>query len=230
MIIGNGSIALSFKKSKFDYSEYIIFASGVSDSTETKESEYTRELDLIKDTIDTYPNLTFIYFTSVLSSKKSNRYYQHKYDMEDFIVKNCKKWIIFSIPQVISFNGNKKNIINFFKNSILENKDLVIASGVYRSLLDVSDLVNIVEYCKDKTPNGYIHISGIEKQSIMYIVIEMSNILLKIPKIKEVVGDVDKQNWSFRNSEIVDSAIDILGIKQINYTKNVMKKYIGRDI
>ena len=124
MIIGSGSIASAFINSGFNYDKFIVFASGVSNSKEIDEEQYKREYNLIKSTLDTYTDLVFIYFTSVLSSKDSNRYYKHKYEMEELIVKNCKNWIIFSIPQIISAYGNKQNFVNFLKDSIYKNKQI----------------------------------------------------------------------------------------------------------
>ena len=43
MIIGNGLIASAFASTNENYSDYIIFASGVSSSKENSDVEYNRE-------------------------------------------------------------------------------------------------------------------------------------------------------------------------------------------
>ncbi|MEJ2498930.1 MAG: hypothetical protein P8Y46_06430 [Sulfurovaceae bacterium] len=51
MIIGNGMLAHEFSDYKDD-NDIIIFASGVSNSGETRESEFEREKELLTKTID----------------------------------------------------------------------------------------------------------------------------------------------------------------------------------
>ena len=48
MIIGSGFIANSFRKSNFNTKDYIIFASGVSNSKEDKSKNFEREVKLLK--------------------------------------------------------------------------------------------------------------------------------------------------------------------------------------
>ena len=54
MIIGNGLIATGFKK--FNHSNFVILAAGVSNSLETRLGEFEREKDLVLETLKKYPD------------------------------------------------------------------------------------------------------------------------------------------------------------------------------
>ena len=100
MIVGDGLIARAFKDSKLNYDDYIIFASGVSNSNETNINEFIREKKLLINILNQYPEKKIIYFNSVLSETKSNDYYIHKCRMVDIIK------ISNNIINKILFGGN----------------------------------------------------------------------------------------------------------------------------
>ena len=85
MIIGNGLISSVFDKNKKDYENYLVFASGVSNSKETNEEQFIREKELVLKCIYENKNLTFLYFSSVLVGITNNDYYNHKLAMEELI-------------------------------------------------------------------------------------------------------------------------------------------------
>ena len=71
MIIGSGFIANSFRKSNFNTKDYIIFASGVSNSKEDKSKNFEREvkphlpesfMDRSKDSIGYEINFTKYFY------------------------------------------------------------------------------------------------------------------------------------------------------------------------
>ena len=61
MIIGNGLISSVFLDDSLDYGNYIIFASGVSNSKETDYEKFEREKKLLFSTIENNYN-NFIYY------------------------------------------------------------------------------------------------------------------------------------------------------------------------
>jgi nucleoside-diphosphate-sugar epimerase len=223
MIVGEGLIATGFESSKEDYSNYIIFASGVSNSKETSDIEYNREKNLILKTIEEKKDLKIIYFSSILVDITKNKYFENKLDIENIIKHNSNNYIIFRIPQIVGKNGNPKNLINHIKNSILNEDEIVINSNVERSLLDIDDLVSIVDYCKDKTNCETLKISGVEKIKVFTLCELIGNLLNKKPILK-IVDNIEYDNWNVRNSNLISDAI--IKINSINYTYNVLKKYI----
>ena len=65
---------------------YLIFASGVSNSKETRESEYLREIELIKKSISEHPDKKFVYFSSsMIITGLETRYFKHKLKIHKLI-------------------------------------------------------------------------------------------------------------------------------------------------
>jgi hypothetical protein len=223
MIVGEGLIATGFGWSKEDYSNYIIFASGVSNSKETSDDEYNREKDLIIKTINENKNLKIIYFSSILVETTKNKYFENKLEIENIIKTNSDNYIIFRIPQIVGGNGNPKNLVNHIKNSILNETEITINSRVERSLLDIDDLVEIVNFCKDKVTCEILKISGIEKIKVFTLCELIGKLVNKNSKL--IMDDsIDYDNWSEENSKLIDESVK--NIKSIGYNYNVLKKYI----
>jgi nucleoside-diphosphate-sugar epimerase len=225
MIVGNGLLASAFSKSNKNYEKIIIFASGVSDSNETDINEFNREESIILNTINENKDSKIIYFSSVLAGIKNNQYYNHKLKIENLISNNANDYIIFRMPQIIGKSGNKNNIINAFKHSILFEDKIDVFSNVKRALIDVDDLVNIVNYCIDKTTRSIINISNIEKISVFELVKKISNIINRYPTLHLMYVD-DDNNWYVENTELVNEAIQFLNINREGYTDKIIKKYI----
>jgi len=226
MIIGNGLLASVFIDSDINYDDFIIFASGVSDSKQTNQNEFNREKELVLKTLVENKELKFIYFSSILADISNNDYYNHKLEIENIIKDKSNNYIIFRVPQIIGRNGNKNNLVNFLKNAILKDDEITIFENVKRALLDIDDLINIVNYCKDKVNSSVINISDVEKISVFDLVTIISNHLNKESTIKIVVNENDN-NWLVKNSEIVDESISNLDIKTNGYTNKIIKKYIN---
>jgi hypothetical protein len=92
-------------------------------------------------------------------------------------------------------------------------------------LIDVIDLVRIVNYCKDIVSCDTIYISDIEKIMVLDLLKNMSIFLGVNPKYKLIEGS--NNNWSIKNSGIVNEAILKLKITTSGYTNKIIKKYIN---
>ena len=225
MIIGSGLLSSEFTKFSNHFNEYLIFASGVSNSNENNIDNFNREKELLLTTINNNQNLKLIYFSSVLTGIINNDYYQHKLEIENIIKQKSKNYIIFRIPQIVGLDGNQFNIVNFLKNSIKNQNDVLSYNNVYRSLIDVEDLVKIVIYCMDKTNNDLLFLSGIEKITVKDLSIKIANILNKQIKINEV-DSPENLNWSSINDSLIDESLKFLQISKDGYNDKILKKYI----
>lgn len=221
MIIGSGLISKSFSKNKL-FDDYLIFASGVSNSNTTDENEFKREENLLMKNLSTDKPL--IYFSSIFSSSIDNPYFNHKRDMENLIKNNNSNFYIFRMPQIIGNGGNVNNIINLFVSNILNNKRIEIWKDSERSIIDIDDVVGIISYViKNKTNNKIYNVSGIESTSVIEIVKILEDILSK----KSIISFIDKKSIlpSSNCVEIEDSINDLL-IDRKDYTKKILKKYV----
>ena len=225
MIIGHGLLGSAFLKSVEHYKDYIVFTSGVSNSKEIKTDDFKREKNLVLKTIRDHRQLTFIYFSSVLAGINNNKYYNHKLEIEALIKKETEDYIIFRIPQIIGRLGNKNNLINHFKNSIKANKEIVIYTNAQRALIDIDDLANIVDYCKDVTHDKMIYLSGIEKIDVSELVDKIGGALNKKPIVR--FEECDGNNWYQENSPVIEQAIKYLGIEKLGYTEKIIRKYVA---
>jgi len=133
MIRGNGDIAGVL----VDQEDRLFFASGVSNSQETRESEYQREKDLL---MAQDRNMHIVYFGSLSIFYANNRYAQHKMEMEKLIKELFKKYTIMRIGN-ITWGKNPHTLINFIRNKI-SNKETFEIRDVYRYVTTKDDFLH----------------------------------------------------------------------------------------
>jgi nucleoside-diphosphate-sugar epimerase len=133
MIVGNGDIASVLK----DRDGFIFFASGVSNSQETRESEFQREKDLL---LSQDKSKHLVYFGSLCVFYAKTRYAQHKMEMERLIKENFKSWTIMRLGN-ITWGTNPNTIINFFRNKIARRESIEI-QNTFRYVVDLGDFLH----------------------------------------------------------------------------------------
>jgi nucleoside-diphosphate-sugar epimerase len=224
MIIGGGLLATKFLERKEAFENHIIFASGVSDSSETDESAYHREIELVSNLIDENPNLFPVYFSCILIDGLPSRYYKHKLEMEKLIKSKSDRYIIFRVPQIVGRGGNKNNLFNFFRTSIINKDTAIVYSNVERSIIDIDDLVEIVKYCMWDFQATY-NISNIEKINALDLYNKIALGLNITPSVS-IRETENNNNWIVENSPMVNRAIKDFEIQREGYTDKVIQKYI----
>lgn len=221
MIIGNGLIGSKFRESEDLFEDNIIFTSGVSNSIENDIDDFKREEELILKTINN--KFKFIYFSSILVNTSDSPYYKHKHNMENLIKENTDNYLIIRLPQVIGKGGNKNNIINKFRDSIINGEEILIYMNIYRSIIDVDDVVEIIKQIKNNETCKTINISGFEILSALQICNLISDILKIEPKIKYIKNNnYIFNNWRLKNSPVIEN----IDVNRYNYTERVLKKYL----
>ena len=225
MIIGSGFIANSFRKSNFNTKDYIIFASGVSNSKEDKSKNFEREVKLLKK----YSKFekSFIYFSTISiydNYLRKSLYVKHKLRIEKIIKKSFKSFYIFRLPQIAGVNKNKNTLLNYLYFNIKSKKKITLWSNSFRNILDILDVIKIVNfYIKNNNKKkNIINIMNPFNIPVTRIVNIFEKILKKkaicnLIKIKSLV-DIKKIKF-FRPQKVA-------GIKfKKNYTNLVLKKY-----
>lgn len=182
MIVGNGLIASLF--TECDQENIIFFASGVSNSLETKKEEFLREENLIKKTIIENPNKVFIYFSTCSiydSSKVESQYVLHKLKMEQIIIQLCPQYLILRLSNAVGNGGNPNLLMNYLVRSV-KNKEIInVHTKATRNLIDVEDIKNITNQLIDKQYfNKIINIAYPEN----YTIIEILEIMEKFYQTK----------------------------------------------
>lgn len=226
MIIGNGLIAQSFFFYKDDV-DVILFASGVSNSSTNDTKEFVREKKLLLDTIESYPDRKFVYFSScdiACSALNERPYYKHKQAMEKIVSENTSTYHIFRLPQAVGKGGNKNTLINFLMSHISENSEFDLFAGTFRNIIDVDDVYKICSYVIDHNlyQNNVVNIINSKYTSIEKLVSTIETVLQKKAKYR-------KKEVSFKceyDGAVAQQIAQLLGIKfDDTYLENLIRKY-----
>lgn len=228
MIIGKGLLAENFKK-YLDDEQVLIFASGVSNSLETKYSEFLREKELLLECVYKYSNMRLVYFSTCSIYEPVNNYRaytQHKAEMENIISEKSNNYIIFRLPQVVGHSGNKSTLLNFLINSIKNGQHFEVWSNATRNFIDVCDVVSIadkilseisvVDYC------GIMNIAS----PFYYNLRETVGIIEKVIGKKGYYTFVDKgSHYEIPLQEMLNVYGDVGDIFGEQYLVNMIRKY-----
>src|SRR3990167_10645429 len=136
MIVGSGDLASVLP----DRKDLLFFASGVSNSQEIRESEYTREFELLREQDQTK---RLVYFSSLAIFYSDTRYTKHKKMMEEWVKRWFPKYTIIRLGN-ITFGKNPNTLINYFK----DHRDAEI-QDVYRYIADKEELLHWINLIPD---------------------------------------------------------------------------------
>lgn len=136
MVIGDGDIASVLQ----DREGFLFFASGVSNSRETRESEYQREVDLIRQQPK---DQHIVYFSSLAALYDDSLYLEHKRKMESIVRTEFAKHTIVRLGN-ISWGNNPHTLINHLRaHPKSEIKD------VYRYIVGLDEFLYWVNLIPD---------------------------------------------------------------------------------
>jgi hypothetical protein len=138
MIVGRGDIASVLN----DRDGAIFFVSGVSNSNETRESEFMREIELLDKQDKTK---CIFYFSSIALDdlNKNSQYLQHKRRMELLIKSNFENYNIIRIGN-ITWGSNPNTFINYIKNKRSKGESVEIKDE-YKYVIDKEQLVLLTD-------------------------------------------------------------------------------------
>lgn len=135
MIIGNGDIA----RTLVDRDDRLYFASGVSNSKETNENEYEREISLL---LSQPWGKKIVYFSSLCIFYSNSRYAKHKRIMED-LVRQYPDYCIVRIG-TITWGKNSNLLINNFRNRLNQGLPIEIRD-VDRYVLEKDEFLHWID-------------------------------------------------------------------------------------
>jgi len=224
MVIGNGLIATAFK-SYVDNDKVVIFASGVSNSSETNDETFFKESTLLRGTLKKNKDKIIVYFSSVFNCDRNKLVYMnHKRHMEEIISNSPNKFIILRLPQVIGAGGNPNTLVNFMVNKLKNNETIDVYKKAKRNLLDVEDVEKIVSKILSEKIFGIFDLNSIEPIFVEDIVNIIGKHLNITPDINLIAGH---QHIIFaKNSIIFESLLKEIGINYNGYTEFLIKKYV----
>lgn len=230
MVIGKGLISTSFKNYE-NNNNFVIFASGVSNSKEEREEEFLREKKLLSEIWKLNKNKILIYFSTCSifdEDSKNSKYVSHKKEMEEIIKEKFEKFIIFRLPNIISWSKNKNTSFNFFKNKIKSDEIIFCKKNAYRYFIDIEDIKNTIPFFLEdsKFLNKSINVCFNNKIKVKTFILELSKILTKNPIINIIDGG---SNYKVNNKIFLEEIHKNKYKIDKDYNKKIIKKYIKNE-
>lgn len=223
MIIGNGLLAENLKS--IDRSDFVLFASGVSDSKTTDKKEFKREEILLRETIQTNSEKVFVYFStySILDASVSKfPYIDHKLNMESIIKQESTNYLIVRTSNIFGKKGNPKTILNYICNSIKEKREFNVWKYAYRNFLDIDNLIDMLNHVlKRKIMNQIIYLLNPIAFKIPFIVKDCEEYLQIGAKVNVLKKGMNFSYPTKLSTEIFRE----LNISKEDYLLKLLKKY-----
>lgn len=135
-----------------DYVEdgrFLIFASGVSNSTLNDEIAFKRETNMLEGCIKNHPDKNLVYFSTCSiydPSMKRSPYVLHKLEMENVIKTSGITYNIFRVSNPIGKTENSHTVLNYFIQHILGKEEFTVWKYASRNLIDLDDIYLICNY------------------------------------------------------------------------------------
>ena len=227
MVVGKGLMASAFDGFK-NNEDVIIFASGVSKSTETDNCQFEREFQLLQQTIQNYPKAQLVYFStcSIEDAVVNTRpYIKHKLDIESYIKAKVPKYVIFRISNVVGESGNENTIMNYLYDAVKNNLPIEIWKHTERNLIDIDDVKFLVEnVLNDSKVNRTINLATSKSCKVVDI----------LALIESYLGKQANANMLNKGNPIDINVTDISRYLKIverdkgsglDYIENLLKKY-----
>jgi len=147
MIVGHGLMATAFAPRFASDRAMTVFASGVANSSETRQAEFERERDLLQHTLQNASQLMYFSTCSVHDPELSESpYVQHKLAMEQLVQRAGAQHAIVRLPQVVGLSANPHTLTNYLYRQISAGERFELWLQARRNLIDVADVVAIVSH------------------------------------------------------------------------------------
>lgn len=226
MVIGNGMIATRFSEYKED-SRFVIFASGVSNSTLNDPDSFEREMKLLKETIQYYPNAQLAYFSTCSiydPAMKQSAYVLHKLAIEKIIQETHPNHIIFRVSNPIGKTDNRHTILNYFIDHVIKQESFTVWKYATRNLIDLDDMFAICNLILQEQvyKSQLINIANPVNYSVLSIVHTIEHYF----QIKANYTITDKGSSPLIDISAIENILSRLNIEfDDNYLELLLQKY-----
>lgn len=224
-VIGNGLLGRSFRSLALP--EALYFCSGVSNSKETRASEFDRERELLLSVFEAGQEFSsFVYFSSIMAPDRATEYFEHKYNMEQLVRSLFpEKYLIVRLPQVVG-QVNNTTLFPVLVQRIHAGLPVSVQKYATRSLIDIDDVVRITNRLIE------LDLKGLEVNCMPDEVVSVSDIVDFIsgeigrPADRVEVSDGVAQDADRRLLHQYLSEEDPVLLP--GYTRSVVAKYAGK--
>jgi nucleoside-diphosphate-sugar epimerase len=226
MVIGNGLVAKKFDSYK-EEDQFLVFASGVSNSKTTNAELYTREINLLRENLYAHKDKSFIYFSTCSISdpeEKNSLYVRHKLEIEKLIQENAGHYNIFRIPNLAGVSSNPNTVLNFFYYHIKNGINFNLWVNACRNIIDIDDAYIIIDHILKNQlfSNQIINIANSRNYTVKEIILAIESLL----KIKSNYIEINKGACFDIDISCLTPIATKLKIKfDRDYLDNLLKKY-----
>lgn len=228
MITGHGLISTAFRPWYDSDPDVVVFASGVSNSRETRPEEFLRERRLLEDAVGAAPMLLYFSTCSINDVELlDTAYVRHKKEMEA-LVATARRFAIFRLPQVVGRTANPNTLTNFLHNRITTGAPFQVWRYAKRNLIDVADVASIVRFLMqdDWAQGRTIDVASPFYTSIPELVAVFEQVLGR----KANCTEVDAGGSYAIDTTIAVEAAPHCGVKfDESYVRRLIEKYYGTD-
>lgn len=229
MIVGKGLLAHAFEPYFRERSDVIVFASGVSNSLETRPDEFAREAALLRQRLD-LETKRFIYFSScgvTAVESELTPYMRHKRSMESLVL-SAPHGLVLRLPQVVGRTENQHTLTNFLRDRIISGEHFTVWAHAERNLIDIDDIVKIGVMLATELPTEAAAVSIAATHSLLMP--EIVQIFERVLGNTANCSYVEKGAPMVIDTTLVKSLSVGLGIDLGNgYIERVIDKYYAAD-
>lgn len=228
MIVGNGLIANAFRARFGDDRAVTVFASGVSNSSETAEEPFLRERLLLQEALDAATG-TFVYFSTCSLTDPDRRatpYVEHKRKIESLLLDRDDA-LVLRLPQIVGRTPNPHTLTNFLAAKIQSGERFTVWSKAIRSLIDVFDVADIAGAAID---------AGLKRRTIDIAPPGTLTMMELVKTMERVLGRngnyelVERGGGSAPDAALAAELAQRLGIDfSDGYAERVLRKYYGEQ-
>jgi nucleoside-diphosphate-sugar epimerase len=224
MIVGNGLLAQAFAPAFTDDPNVIVYASGVSNSRETRAEAFLREREMLTATL-AQEKLTLYFSTCSLHDLEleNSPYVKHKMEMEN-LVRDSPRFAIFRLPQVVGKTSNPNTLTNYLYRQITTETPFQVWLHATRNLIDVSDIASIVTHLvhSHKADGVVTNIACPFSVTIPQLVAQFEQALER----RAIYTTVEAGGHYYIDASLALSIANHIGINfDEHYIKNLIRKY-----
>lgn len=226
MVIGNGLVARRFELYNTQ-DNYLVFASGVSNSQTKNTDAYNREFKLLKDCILKYKKKSLIYFSTCSiydPQEMESAYVKHKLQIEKYIQSHAKQYHIFRVSHLTGTSTNPNTLLNFFFNHVRNGVNFDLWTNACRNIIDVDDAYLIVDHILKSNlfSNQVINIANPVNHPVKKIISAIETFL----NIKLNYIEIDRGTCFEIDTSAIQHIIQKLGVRfDQNYLMDLLNKY-----
>jgi nucleoside-diphosphate-sugar epimerase len=232
MIIGSGFIAKNFKKKSLLIKKrrIAIYASGVSNSKSINKNNFLRERKKIISYKKKISSNIFVYISTCSifdPSRKNTAYVKHKLNMENVVKNNFNKFVIVRFPEVVGFNSNKNNLINFFYQKIINNNKFKLWANSRRNIIDIDDAVKLCLIFINKIKNYKKIKLEVNIANTLYVTVEsIVNIIEQFTLKKALYDKIAFGNLNWKIRPLISKRI--IKMSSISFNKHYLEKVLRK--